>query len=403
MRLLALASFLAVVATGAQAAGWMGSWAASPAPVAAPASDSDARRRPPSFDDQTIIQTLRLSIGGGRLRVRLSNEYGSKPLVIGAARVVMLGPDGKPVAGTDRELKFAQRSGVSIPAGAPMLSDPIALPTPALARLQVSLYLAAPTPECSCHMQGGEAAEVSPKGDYTQRDFQSAPGEKPSFRAFLSAVEVETAKPGRVIVAFGDSITDGYLSTLGANRRYPDRLAERLMERSPKPPVAVVNAGISGNRLLADGLVPPLGRSALARFDRDVLAVPGVTHVLVLEGVNDIALAGVSPPPAQDLIAGYTQLIDRAHAHGLKVIGGTMLPYEGSTYFRPQGDALRQELNTWIRTSGRFDAVVDFDAAVRDASRPSRLRAEYQGGDWLHLNDAGYRAMADAVDLATLR
>ncbi len=397
--LLAFTLCLSVVATDAEAAAWMGSWAASPAPAPAPAPG----RPPPAFDDQTLIQAVRLSAGGGRLRVRLTNEYGAAPLVIGAARVAVLGPDGKPVAGTGRPLTFAGRGGVSIPPGAPMLSDPVALPTRALTRLQVALYLPAPTPDCSCHTQGREPIAVSPKGDYTQKPFDAGPGERPFFRAFLASVEVEATTPGPVVVAFGDSITDGNGSTIGADRRYPDVLAERLIAASGGSAVAVVNAGISGNRILADGLAPNMGRSALARFDRDVLATPGATHVIVLEGVNDVGVGRATPLPAADLIAGYQQLIDRAHAHGLKVIGATVLPYEGAAYFHPEGERVRQALNQWIRTAGRFDAVVDFDAVMRDPAQPARMRADYHSGDWLHPNDAGYRAMAQAFDLQTLR
>jgi lysophospholipase L1-like esterase len=226
------------------------------------------------------------------------------------------------------------------------------------------------------------------------------------YRAFLSGVEVETtASPGPVVAAFGDSITDGYQSTPGANRRWPDRLAERLAARDANRAAAVVNTGISGNRVLSDGAITIFGQNALSRFDRDVLSIPGVTHVVVLEGVNDLGMAGnrASPPTAEALIAGYRQLIGRAHAHGLKIYGATILPYGGAGYFAPQGETVRTAVNAWIRTFHEFDGVIDLDAAIRDPAKPERMRAELQSGDWLHPNDAGYKVMGDAVDLSLFR
>ena len=213
-------------------------------------------------------------------------------------------------------------------------------------------------------------------------------------------MDVESPAPIRpVIVTFGDSITDGYKSTDGANRRWPDRLAERL--DAAKKPFAVVNAGIGGNRVLAEQL-PIFGQNALSRFDRDVLSVPGVTHVTVLEGVNDLGMTKPTPS-AEAMIAGYRQLIARAHAHGLKIYGATILPYGGAGYFSPAGEASRTAINTWIRTFHEFDGVIDFDAAIRDPAKPDRMRADLQSGDWLHPNDAGYRVMGDAVDLGLFR
>ena len=354
----------------------------------------------PTFQDQTLVQTMRLSSGGARLRVRFTNEYGRTPLVIGAARVALAAAGGVPAV--ERELTFSGRAGVSVPPGAPMLSDPVALPTRALSTLKIAIHLPETTPECSCHVVGGSDIAISPKGDYTRRPFQPARALYLGYRAFLSEVDVERPGPGRVVVAFGDSITDGYQSTTDTDRRYPDRLAERLSKRFPNGNVAVVNAGISGNRLLADGRFVSMGQSALARFDRDVLSVPGVTHVIVLEGVNDIGVGAAAPPAAADLIGAYRQLIARAHAHGVKVVGATLLPYEGAAYFRPEGETVRQAVNAWIRTGREFDRVADLDAVLRDPSRPSRMRADLQSGDWLHPNDAGYRAMGDAIDLKAL-
>jgi lysophospholipase L1-like esterase len=405
MRLLALICTLALCASHAQAATarWIGSWGASPAPPMAAPAGGNVLRATPIFSNQTIVQVVRLSAGGQRLRLRLTNEYGAKALEIGAARVALVGADGAVVAGSDRSVTFSRGPGAIIPAGAPLVSDAVALPTKTMARLRISLFLPVES-GCTCHMSGEEFVQVV-AGDATQRLLPPATGPA-QYRAFLSGVEVETtAAPGPVVVAFGDSITDGYQSTVGANRRWPDRLEERLAARDVNRASAVVNTGISGNRVLSDGAITIFGQNALSRFDRDVLSIPGATHLIVLEGVNDLGMAGnrASPPSAEALIAGYRQLIGRAHAHGLKIYGATILPYGGAGYFAPQGEAVRTAVNTWIRTFHEFDGVIDLDAAIRDPAKPERMRAELQSGDWLHPNDAGYRVMGDAVDLALFR
>ncbi len=405
MRLVALICTLALCASHAQAATarWIGSWGASPAPPMATPAGGNALRATPTFSNQTIVQVVRLSAGGQRLRIRLTNEYGAKALEIGAARVSLVGADGAVVAGSDRPVTFSLGPGAIIPAGAPLVSDPVALPTKTLARLRITLFLPGES-GCTCHMSGEEFVQVV-AGDATQRPLPPAAGPA-QYRAFLSGVEVETtAAPGPVVVAFGDSITDGYQSTVGANHRWPDRLEERLAARDANRASAVVNTGISGNRILSDGAITIFGQNALSRFDRDVLSIPGATHLIVLEGVNDLGMAGnrANPPSAEALIAGYRQLIGRAHAHGLKIYGATILPYGGAGYFTPQGEAVRTAVNTWIRTFHEFDGVIDLDAAIRDPARPERLRAELQSGDWLHPNDAGYRVMGDAVNLALFR
>ena len=397
----ALITALTLVASQAEAAAarWVGSWGASPAP---PMSGAGPRATP-TFNNQTLVQVVRLSAGGGRLRLRLTNEYGAKPLAIGAARVALIDADGAILPGSERAVRFSGGGTATLSPGAPLVSDPVALPTKALARLSISLFLPGDTGGCTCHMSGSELVQVSSPGDFTEKPLPPATGPA-QYRAFLSGVEVETAAaPGPVIVAFGDSITDGYLSTTGANRRWPDRLAERLTARFPGRAVAVVNAGIGGNRVLSEGAIAIFGQSALSRFDRDVLSVPGATHVIVLEGVNDLGSSRTAPPTAAEMIAGYRQLIVRAHAHGLKIIGATILPYGGAGYFGAPGEAQRQAINTWIRTGHEFDGVSDLDAATRDPARPERLRAELQSGDWLHPNDAGYRVMGEAVDLGLFR
>ena len=388
---LALAGSQAAASSAMAAEHWIGSWGASPAmPMAAPANNPS--RGTASFNNQTVTQVVRLSAGGSRLRVRLSNEYGPKPLQVGVVRVALVGADGAAVAGSERAVTFSGAASAVIPAGAPLLSDPVALPTKTLSRLRVSLFLPADSNGCTCHMTGQELISIAP-GDATAAPPAPATGAG-NYRAFLTEVDVETAAPVRPVIAtFGDSITDGYRSSDGANRRWPDRLAERL--DAAKRPYAVVNTAISGNRVLAEQL-PIFGQSALSRFDRDVLSLPGVTHVTVLEGINDL---GMGKPTAADLIAGYRQLIARAHEHGLKIIGGTLLPYGGAAYFSATGEGERQKVNAWIRTSHEFDGVIDFDAAIRDPAKPDRMKADLQSGDWLHPNDAGYKVMGDAVAL----
>jgi lysophospholipase L1-like esterase len=402
MRLSVLVCALALVASHAQAAGshWIGSWGASPAmPMAAPANNP--ARGTPTFNNQTVVQVVRLSAGGAVLRLRFSNEYGTHPLAIGAVRVALVGDDGATIAGSDRAVSFGGAADATLPPGAPLISDPVALPTRTMAKLRVSLFLPTDTNGCTCHMSGSEVIQVLP-GDATQQALGKLTGPL-TYRAFLTEVDVETAAPAPVIVAFGDSITDGYQSTLGANRRWPDRLAERLTQKAPSRPVGVVNAGIGGNRVMSDGVIAIFGQAALSRFDRDVLSVPGATHVVVLEGVNDLGASKTAPPTAETLIAGYRQLIERGHAHGLKMIGATILPYGGAGYYGAPGEAERQKINAWIRTSHAFDGVIDFDAAIRDPAKPDRMKAEWQSGDWLHPNDAGYRVMGDAIDLSLFR
>ncbi len=396
MRLPAMICALVLAASGARAAGshWIGSWGASPAmPMTAPANSKLPGT--PTFDNQTVVQVVRLSAGGARLRLRLSNEYGAKPLAIGAARVALVGDDGAVIAGSERPVNFSGAASAAIPAGAPLVSDPVALPTRKLAKLRVSLFLPSDTHGCTCHFIGGELAQVLP-GDATAQPLGKLTGPG-TWRAFLTEVDVESAAPS--IVAFGDSITDGYLSTDGANRRWPDRLAERLAAAGK--PAGVVNAGIGGNRVLSESTLAIFGQAALARFDRDVLAIPGATHVIVLEGVNDLGVP--NPPKAEAMIAGYRQLIARGHAHGLKMIGATILPYGGASYYTAAGEVERQKINAWIRTAHEFDGVVDFDAATRDPAKPEKMKAELQSGDWLHPDDAGYRVMGDAIDLGLFR
>ena len=396
---------LALAAGAAQAAptSWLATWGASPQAAAPGVTDF-------SFADRTIRQVVRISAGGRRVRVRLTNEFGSTPLSIGAAHIAISGPDGAIRPGTDRVLTFGGRPAAVIPPGAPLLSDPVRLDALALTSLSISLYLKGDTGACTCHAAGLQTGYVSDKGDFTAADAFPTARKIPA-RAFLSGVEVSTARPGKAVVVLGDSISDGVGSTPDANRRWPDLLAERLARRGGGGQWGVINEGIGGNRLLHEGR----SASALARFDRDVLAQPGVAYVIVFEGINDIGLSHIgdargpiadtlrpiagAPVDADDIIAAYGQLIVRARAHGLKVYGVTLTPFEGAFYASPAGEADRQKVNAWIRKSGAFDAVLDFDAAWRDPAHPTQIAAPLHAGDHLHGSDAGYRAAAAAVDL----
>jgi lysophospholipase L1-like esterase len=397
----ALLGLITAPAAARPARFWTASWAASPAPPLTSSDKAPADALSRAFRHQTVSQTLRLSTGGTGLRVRLTNEYGGKPLAIGTARIVLIDEAGADVPGTRRLLTFGGRQEATIPAGSPWFSDPVDMPIPSRARLRISLYLPEDTGLCTCHPTGSDTTTISPPGDFTDRPFQP----EGSFvaRAFVSEVDVASDAPRPAIVTFGDSITDGFLSSNGKDRRWPDRLAERLAADPAFRGYGVANAALSGNRVLSDGFITAFGASGIARFDRDVLAMPGVRTVILLEGVNDIGQATDTPPTAAALIAGYRQIIARAHAKGIRIVGGTLLPYEGAGYHRPAGEAVRVAVNRWILTSGEFDATVDFDKVMRDPAHPSRLRADYQSGDWLHPNDAGYRAMGDAVPLAVLR
>jgi lysophospholipase L1-like esterase len=395
----------ALAQQGASLGGWAGTWGASPLP---PSPGGGPFPGTPSFSDRTIRQVVRISAGGSQIRLRLTNEYGTAPLEIGAASIAIARADGTLDPGTEQRVTFDGQRSATIAAGSPLLSDPIDLAVDPLEILSLSLYLPKDTGPCTCHSTGMQPAFVSGPGDHTSGTFDAA--ETIQSRAFVSGIEVRSNARG-VVVAFGDSITDGVGSTPGANHRWPDYFAARLAERRG-PGFGVVNHGISGNRVLSDGA----GESALARFDRDVLSVPGLTHVIVFEGINDLGIGfgnfGGAPRGAlpqgmeiseTSMIAGYRQLIARAHEKGVKIYGATIAPYEGAGYFSDRGETVRQALNEWIRTSGEFDAVIDFDAVLRDPAKPAQITDGLHAGDHLHGSDAGYRKVADSIDLKLFR
>jgi lysophospholipase L1-like esterase len=417
LNVLLLAGFAAACATtadfpAASNAAWIESWGASPV---APTPQGGFFGGSPAFENQTIRQVVRLSAGGSELRVRLTNEFGATPLKIGAATVALAGPDGAPM-GAVVPLTFSGLTSATIPAQAPLLSDPVQLPTEALQSVSISLYLPEATGPCTCHFTAAATGQVSAAGDFTEAGtFESAL--MLAQRAFISGVDVTASGPASTIVAFGDSITDGVGATADKNDRWPDVLADRLVARGGAVTYGVSNQAISGNRLLADGAdasggLPLFGDSILARMDRDVLSVPGAKYVVLFIGVNDLGNAlgpengggGFSLPKSEvteaTMIAGYRQVIARAHAHGIKVYGATITPYRGASTWTEEGEALRQAINTWIREGGEYDGVVDFDAAVRDPADPSQFAEGMHMGDWLHGSPAGYAAMAAAIDLS---
>jgi lysophospholipase L1-like esterase len=364
-------------------------------PVPAAATPQAVATR--GLNSQTVRMIVRTSIGGKRLRVRLSNAFGGTPVVVGTAHVALRGKESAIVAGSDRSLSFNGKPGCTIAPGVVLLSDPVELDVPPLTDLAVSLYLPGETGPPTTHATGLHNTYISKEGDLTAKPEIPDPLTTQSYY-WLSGIDVAAGADAAVLVAFGDSITDGARSTAETNHSWPALLAARLVANKKTAHIAVANLGIGGNRVLRDGS----GASALARFDRDVLSQPGVQWVTLLEGINDIGRMATVPAEAvtaDELIGGYKQFIAQAHAHGIQVIGCTLTPYEGAGYSREEGEAIRVALNTWIRTSGAFDAVVDFEAATRDAANPKRIRAQFDPGDHLHPNDAGYQAMADAFDL----
>jgi lysophospholipase L1-like esterase len=387
---------------------WIDTWTASPQPI------WDAEffapiNVPRALRNQTVRQIAAVSIGGNRVRVVLSNEYGSKPLVIGAAHFALASSGAAIVAGSDRALSFDGHPSVTIPPGAPVISDPVDLAVAPLSNIAVSLFLPEQTPLTTFHWEGVQTAYISPEGNFAD-DAEMKADSTIRARVFLSAIMVDSAPNARAIVTFGDSITDGANSTPDANHRWPDILARRLIQAGGAP-IAVLNEGISGARVLSDRM----GVNALARFDRDVLSLPHADTVVLMMGINDIGWPGciLAPhelaPSADDIIDGYKQLIARAHIHGMRIIGATLTPFEDTFkgtaiegYYNTDKEQKRQAVNQWIRSSGAFDGVIDFDAVARDPNRPAHILAAFDSGDHLHPQDDGYKAMADSIDLKML-
>jgi lysophospholipase L1-like esterase len=392
----------------AQGNAWVASWTAAPEPA-----DSDAKEPFLNVENQTVRERMRLSAGGSQIRIRLSNEYGTSPLVVGAVTVGVPTDAATVVPGSLHAVTFSGLKAVVIPAGAPVLSDPVPFSVGYGSEIALSLYFPKRVTTPTWHQLALKRAVISARGDHTGEG--KIQGGAVSLKLLLaSAVLVPARVNLRTVVAFGDSLVDGDESTPDADRNWPNDLIRRLGKLPGGTDVAVVNQGIAGNRLLGDGPLATLGVSALARFDRDVLAVPGVTHMVLQEGVNDIGFPGahldnlsLADPAevrtADELIAAYRQLIARAHTRGIKVIFATLSPFAGADvpgYYSEAKEATRREVNKWIRTSGEFDGVIDTDAVLRDPVHPSQLLPRFASEDHLHPNDAGYQAIVDSMDLS---
>lgn len=387
---------------------WLSSWTAAPQAV----WDEGflfPTNVPVALQDQTVRQVARLSLGGQRLRLVFSNAYGEQPLHLGRVTVALAGEGDALLPGSVREVLFGGMPSATLAAGAPLVSDAVALPVAALTRLTISIHVPGPVPVRSFHWDGRENAWIVAGDQASAAGLEHHGGlaQPTTARLLLSGIEVEATAPAHSIAVIGDSITDGATASLNADSRWPDALAERLAGRN----VAVINAGISGGRLLSDGM----GQSALARLQRDALGQPGVRTVVVMVGINDIAWPGTAfareqpMPTLAALQAGYLQLVRQARRQGARVVGVTLTPFKGalpdtplSDYYQPQKDALRQAVNDWMRAGNVFDAVIDADLALRDPQDPSRLLPLFDSGDHLHPGDAGNRAIADAVDLDAL-
>ena len=372
---------------------WVGTWTAAPAPAEGAA-----------FSNHTLRMIPRVSIGGSRLRVRISNAYGVRPLTIGTGYVGLRSAGPAAVPGSNRRLSFGGETGATIAAGAFVVSDPVELDFAALSDLAVSVHLPQDLP-VSFGLTGRYARQtnyVSPPGDFAAEDVMPV-GRLTDDWYFVCGVDVVAPRQAGAVVAVGDSLTDANISTHDGHHSWPAQLARRLVSRQGGRPLAVMNQGLGGNRILHD----IRGDSGLRRFDRDVLAQPGVTHTVIMLGTNDLrnrpgkAEEEVTAP---QMIAGLKQFAVRGQARGIKVIIGTLTPFENETFlpgaWNPRREAVRQAVNEWLRKTDDFDAIVDFDQALRDPDHPTRMLPVYDCGDHLHPSDLGYRTMGDAIDLS---
>ena len=372
---------------------WVGTWATAPAPAEGAA-----------FSNQTLRMNARISIGGDTLRVRLSNAYGTRPLVIGSAQIDRQASGAGIVPGAGRALTFGGDSTASIAAGALAVSDPVDMRVAPLTDVTISIYLPGDVP-ASFGITGRYARQtnyVSPPGDFTWSDVMPV-GRLTDDWYFVNGIDVAAPAGTGGIVALGDSLTDANISTHDAFCRWPDQLARRLCARVGDRALGVMNQGLGGNRILHD----IRGDSGLRRFDRDVLAQPGVTHVIVMLGTNDLRNRWAKPEEevtAEQMIAGLKQMAVRAHTRGIKIFGATLTPFENETFlvgaWTPEREAVRQAVNTWIRNGGAFDAVIDFDKGLRNPEHPASMLPIYDCGDHLHPSDLGYNRMGDVIDLS---
>jgi lysophospholipase L1-like esterase len=382
--------------------GWVTSWAASPQ-VPVPGTPAAA-----GFDNQTVRNIVFTSSGGALIRLVLTNVFGTTPLQIDDVTVAVAGSGAAVVPGTIHRVTVGGSSSFQIPPGAQVLTDPVAMRVAPLQDLAVSVYLPGQTGAATIHSDAQQVNWVSEAGDHAADADAGAFTTQTQSWFYVSDVIVGPSRVSGTVVAFGDSITDGFQSTVGANTRWPNDLARRLNALHGRT-LSVADEGISGNRVLNDALC--CGVNAEARFERDALDQPGVRDIIVLEGINDFGFSAVPPNPVIDpvtdvsaaqVIAGYQQLIAQAHARGLKIFGGTVLPFKGAGYYTAAGEAKREAVNAWIRTSGAFDGVIDFDKLMGNPADPLTLNPAWDSGDHLHPNDAGYQAMANAISLDML-
>jgi lysophospholipase L1-like esterase len=374
---------------------WVGTWASSPL-LDSHAKNAEELLAAGTQSGATLREVIHVSIGGDMIRVRFSNLYGTSPLVIGAVEIAQTLKGVAIVPGTNKAVTFNGQPSVSIPPGALVVSDPTSFKLAALSDLTVSFFLPNPTGPVTEH-QLGNATSYHVTGNVVSSASLDSPTTATSWY-YLNGVDTLAAADAGAVITIGDSITDGAKSTIDTNQRWPDELARRLQADSKYRNLSVLNEGISGNKILLDGAGP----NALARFDRDVLAQSGAKYLLILEGINDIGRLHGTPDAgltAADLISALNQMVVRAHAHGIAVVGCTLTPYHGAGYYTENGEAIRKAVNDWIRTGGVLDGFVDFEAAVRDPNHPDTFLPTVDPGDHLHPNDAGYKAMGDAIDL----
>jgi lysophospholipase L1-like esterase len=378
-------------------ASWVATWGASPVVGARSPFPGFACQSATGVTNQTVRDVVFTSVGGDRVRVRLTNSFGTQPLTVGSASIAVAQSGALARPGTLRALTFGGASGVTIPAGAEALSDPVRMQVPALQDMLVSVFVPGASGPATNHFDAQQDNFLSTPGDFTTAASPAAFTTVNACSYFADGVSV--VAEGRVegaVVALGDSITDGTFSTVNANHRWPNDLARRLDARHG-PTLSVVDEGIAGNQVLRDAGIA--GVNALARLDRDVLEQPGARDVILLEGVNDI---GASHATADQLIPAYQQIIAQVHARGLRIFGATLTPFKGAFYWTPAGEQTREAVNHWILTSGAFDGVVDFASVTANPADPQMFNPAFDSGDHLHPNDAGYQAMADAVNLNRL-
>jgi lysophospholipase L1-like esterase len=386
---------------------WVVTWGASASPQR---TDAQMRDEQLIYQNQTLREIVHSSIGGKTVRVRLSNAYGKQTAEIGAAHIALSTKKSGIVTGSDHVLTFSGQTTIAIPPNAVVVSDPVKLDVLPAHDVTISLFLPKATVGGGIHYAAQQTTYIG-NGDLTGSVSIPDATTVESW-VFLSDLDVRASDTASTLIAFGDSITDGAKSTTDANHRWPNFLADRLSARRGDAEIGILDAGIGGNRILHDAITNVrFGVNALARFDRDVLSQPGVHSIIVLEGINDLGHAGPTTLPsevvsAEEIIAGLQQMADRAHENGLKIFGATLTPFEGTIYpgyFTPDKEVKRKAVNEWIRTGKAFDAVIDFDKAVRDPNHPDRMLAAYDSGDHLHPNDAGYKAMADSIDLSLFK